>query len=248
MRLHRGDYDDVVETAGDPVALARRFAAGGRAPDPPRRPRRRPRGPRAAGARAARGRRDRAGPRSRPRAASARSTTPRRCSRPAPTASSSAPPRSPTRRPGPRRSASGSSSRSTCSDGMVRTAGWTAESGLTLRAGGRALPRGRGRARPLHGDRPRRHARRARPRARRRGRRVRARTCSRPAACARRPTSRSSPPRAPRRRSSGAPSSPIASGAFGVRKPDVAPVDPVDHGCLSCSRGPRTAGRGDDTR
>jgi phosphoribosylformimino-5-aminoimidazole carboxamide ribotide isomerase len=29
VRLHQGDYDDVVETAGDPVALARAFAAEG---------------------------------------------------------------------------------------------------------------------------------------------------------------------------------------------------------------------------
>jgi phosphoribosylformimino-5-aminoimidazole carboxamide ribotide isomerase len=29
VRLHRGDYDQVVEEAGDPVTLARRFAAGG---------------------------------------------------------------------------------------------------------------------------------------------------------------------------------------------------------------------------
>jgi phosphoribosylformimino-5-aminoimidazole carboxamide ribotide isomerase len=29
VRLHQGDYDDVVDRAGDPVALARRFAAGG---------------------------------------------------------------------------------------------------------------------------------------------------------------------------------------------------------------------------
>jgi phosphoribosylformimino-5-aminoimidazole carboxamide ribotide isomerase len=31
VRLHRGDYDNVVETAGDPVDLARRFAAAGAA-------------------------------------------------------------------------------------------------------------------------------------------------------------------------------------------------------------------------
>ena len=29
VRLHQGDYDDVVDRAGDPVALARRFAAAG---------------------------------------------------------------------------------------------------------------------------------------------------------------------------------------------------------------------------
>jgi phosphoribosylformimino-5-aminoimidazole carboxamide ribotide isomerase len=29
VRLHQGDYDDVVETAGDPIALARLFAAEG---------------------------------------------------------------------------------------------------------------------------------------------------------------------------------------------------------------------------
>jgi phosphoribosylformimino-5-aminoimidazole carboxamide ribotide isomerase len=29
VRLHRGDYDDVVERAGEPAALARRFAAAG---------------------------------------------------------------------------------------------------------------------------------------------------------------------------------------------------------------------------
>lgn len=29
VRLHRGDYDNVIETAGDPVALARSFAAAG---------------------------------------------------------------------------------------------------------------------------------------------------------------------------------------------------------------------------
>jgi phosphoribosylformimino-5-aminoimidazole carboxamide ribotide isomerase len=29
VRLHRGDYDDVVERAGEPVALARRFAGAG---------------------------------------------------------------------------------------------------------------------------------------------------------------------------------------------------------------------------
>jgi len=31
VRLHRGDYDEVVDRAGDPVALARRFAAAGAA-------------------------------------------------------------------------------------------------------------------------------------------------------------------------------------------------------------------------
>jgi len=29
VRLHQGDYDDIVETAGDPIALARAFAAEG---------------------------------------------------------------------------------------------------------------------------------------------------------------------------------------------------------------------------
>ena len=68
---------------------------------------------------------------------------------------------------------------------------------------GRALPRGRRDARPLHGDRPRRHARRARPRARApRGGLGPARDRGR-AACARRPTSPRSPRRAPRPRSSG---------------------------------------------
>ena len=78
MRLHQGDYDEVVERAGDPVALARRFAAAGAARDPSRRPRRRAQRPRSAPSSCARSSRAAApAPRCRPPAGSARSTTPR---------------------------------------------------------------------------------------------------------------------------------------------------------------------------
>ncbi len=166
VRLHQGDYDAVVERAGEPVALARRFAEAGARRDPPRRPRRRALRTRAARARAARRRGRGAGaPSGLGRDPLARGRA-RRCSPRAPTASSSAPPRCrATPRPGSRRSARGSSIALDVRDGQVRTAGWTEGSGLSLGGRGRALPRRGRHARPLHGDRPRRDARRPRPRA-----------------------------------------------------------------------------------
>ena len=114
--------------------------------------------------------------------------------------------------------------------------------GLTPRAGGRALPRGRRRARPLHRDRPRRHARRARPRARRRGRRVRARRARGGRRSLARRRRRARRTRAPRPRSSAARSSRPGSRRFGVRKPRARTLTrsrKVDY----LVSGPRTAGR-----
>ena len=59
VRLHQGDYDDVVERAEAPDRARPPLRGGRRATDPPGRPRRRPLGPRAPRARAP-GRRDRA--------------------------------------------------------------------------------------------------------------------------------------------------------------------------------------------
>ena len=205
VRLHQGAYDEVVERAGDPVELARalrarpaprrihlvdldgarsgRVAAGARAARSPARSRRR---------------------RSRPRAGSARSRTRGRCSTRAPTASSSARRRCPTRRRGPRarraaRRRARRAGRRRCAPPAGRRTRACRRRGASRGAADAGVD-----ARPLHRDRPRRHARRARPRARRAGRRRRACACSPRAASARRRTSWRSPPPAPRRPSSAA--------------------------------------------
>ena len=226
MRLHRGDYDDVVETRRRPgrarqavrgsgrrarsissTSTAR--GAAGRAPSSsaasPRRSLRRA---------------------SRPRAASARSRTPRPCSTPAPTASSSARPRSRIRRPwarGARRAARRRARRQRRDGAHRRLDGGV---GADAGARGRALPRGRRRARALHRDRPRRDARGARPRRSSPPSRPRGSPCSPPAASARPPTSRRSPDAGAEAAVVGRAILAPGKRTFGVRKPRTIYVDP----------------------
>ena len=168
VRLHQGDYDEVVERAGDPVALARRFAAAGATRihlvdlDGARSGRVRPE------LVAARRRGRRAGARCRPPAGSARSRTRGRCS----TAGADRVVVGTAAFPDPAPWAAALGERLVVAldvrDGQVRTAGWTEELGprRSSEAVERCLAAGVD-ARPLHRDRPRRHARRPRPRARR---------------------------------------------------------------------------------
>ena len=133
MRLHQGDYDDGRRAGGRAGRARAAVRRGGCGPHPPRRPRRRalrPRPPRARRARSPRPRRPAAAPglrrdplaRGRERAARRRRRPRRRRHRGVPA----------TRRRGSRRSASGSSSRSTSATAQVRTAGWTEGAGLSL--------------------------------------------------------------------------------------------------------------------
>ena len=144
MRLHRGDYDDVVERAADPVALAAPLGRGRRARvhlvdlDGARSGRVRPDLVRE------RGRGDRAASRCRPRAASARSATRDALLEAGADRVIVGTAAWPDPTPWVERSGRPSSSRSTSATARVRAAGWTRERRPGRRRGGR--PRARRRA------------------------------------------------------------------------------------------------------